>query len=249
MYSDYTDIDDTPSNLILIVFMSVFMFAFIFFMIVTLNNSALRSSQETFQRGLTNAVKSYSTTYATDAESLKYLSEGYLLSEDIDIYGIDSNPVQINRNVASEYLFKVLSTNVPQSEALLKSCGVYIINIVTEYDKLVSTYVPTYRVSVYKNGNTALVVNAKASSLDEVQTLVEDRIGGIKTDIARNYKASLRQAQKYKENESQTGDNQTTYSTYSTTMAIVKDVPMSSLFGFVKKDIKEIQTYSIQRGA
>lgn len=248
MYSDYTDIDDTPSNLTAIVFMSVFMFAFIFFMIVMLNNSSLRSSQEDFQRGLTNAVKAYSTTYATDSESLKYLSEGYLLSEDIDIYGIDSNPVQINRDIASEYLFKVLSSNVPQSETLLKSCGVYIINIVTEYNKLVSNYVPVYKVSVYKNGNTALLVDASANSLDEVQTLVEQRIGNIKIDIAKNYNTSLREAQNYKEDESSTGDNQTTYSTYSTTMAIVTDVPMSSLFGFIKKDVKEIQTYSIQRG-
>lgn len=248
-YIDYAEIDDTPSNLTFIVFMSVFMFAFIFFMIVMLNNSALRSSQEDFQRGLTNAVKAYSTTYATDAESLKYLSEGYLLSEDMDIYGIDSNPVQINRNIASEYLFKVLTSNVPQSEALLKTCGVYIINIVTEYDKLVSGYIPKYKVSIYKNGNTALLVDATASNLDEVQTLVEQRITNIKIDIAKNYNTSLRQAQKYKEDESKTGDNQTTYSTYSTTMAIVTDVPMSSLFGFVKKDVKEIQTYSIQRGA
>lgn len=249
MYSDYTDIDDTPSNLTAIVFMSVFLFAFIFFMIVMLNNSALRASQEDFQRGLTNAVKAYSTTYSTDAESLKYLSEGYLLSEDMDIYGVDSNPVQINRDIASEYLFKVLSSNVPQSEALLKTCGVYLINIVTEYSKTANNYIPVYKVSIYKNGNTALLVEASASSLDEVQTLVEQRIGDISIDIAKNYNASLREAQKYKEDESSTGDNQTTYSTYSTTMAIVTDVPMSSLFGFVKKDVKEIQTYSIQRGA
>ena len=249
MNHDYSEVDDIPSNLTAIVFMSVFMFIFIFFMIVMLNNSALRASQENFQRGLTNALKAYTTTYATDTESLKYLSEGYLLSEDMDIYGVGSNPIQINRNIASEYLFKVLSTNVPQSESLLKTCGVYIINIITEFNKSSNSYIPIYKVSIYRNGNIALLVDAEASSLNEVQNLVEQRIGDIRIDIATNYNTSLRDAQKYKSDESSTGDNQTTYSTYSTTMAIVKNVPMSSLFGFIKKDVKEIQTYSIQRGA
>lgn len=240
--------EDAPSNITLIVFMSVFMFAFIFFMIIVLNESSLRSSQEDFQRGLTNAVKAYSTTYSTDPEALKYLSEGYLLNEDMQVYGVNTNPVQLNRDKASEYFFKVLDSNVTQSEALLKGCGVYLINIITEFNKVNSTYTPSYKVSVYKNGNTALLVDAVAEDLEKVQDIVESRIGNIKTDIARDYNRSLREAQKYKADESSTGDNQTTYSTYSTTMTIVKDVPMSSLFGFMKKDVKEIQTYSVIRG-
>lgn len=239
--------EDAPVNISFITFMSVFMFVFIFFMIVMLNGSSLRSSQEDFQRGLTNAVKAYSTTYSKDAQSLKYLSEGYLLKEDMDIYGINTNPLQVDRNIASKYLFTVLSGNVPQSEALLRSCGVYLINITTEYSKSGLKYIPNYKVSIYQNGNTAMLVNADANSLEQVQTLVENKIGGITIDIAKDYNTSLRNAQKYKEDESVTGNNDTVYSTYDTTMAIVKDVPMSSLFGFVKKDVKEIQTYSIKR--
>lgn len=240
--------DDIPSNMTFVTFMSVFMFAFIFFMIIVLNNSSLRSSQEDFQRGLSSAVKAYSTTYSTDPEALKYLSEGYLLNEDLNIYGVNTNPVQINRSVASQYLFKVLNGNVTQNEALLRSCGLYIIDVTTEYNRAGGYYNPRYKVSIYKNGDTALAIDVAVDSLDQVQTLVEDRIGNIKIDIARGFNSSLREAQKYKEDESKTGDNQTTYSTYSTTMAIVKDVPMASLFGFVKKDVKEIQTYSIKRG-
>lgn len=240
--------EDVPGNMTLVVFMSVFMFAFIYLMIVMLNESSMRASQEDFQRGLTNAVRAYSTTYATDSEALKYLSEGYLLNEDMKIYGVNTNPIQLNRDVASKYLLEVLDSNVPQNVALLKSCGIYVINIITEYTRSGASYVPRYKVSIYQNGNTALLVDAPADSLAAVQTLVEQRITDIRIDIAHDYNASLREAQKYKEDESVTGDRQTTYSTYSTTMTIVKDVPMSSLFGFVKKDVKEIQTYSIKRG-
>ena len=240
--------EDAPSNITAITFMSVFMFAFIFFMIIVLNNSSLRASQEDFQRGLTNAVRAYTTTYSTTPEALKYLSEGYLVSEDMDIYGIKSNPIQINRTVASEYLYNILDSSVPQSKSLLKSCGVYIIDIITEYTKVGTYYVPKYKVSVYKDGVTALLVNSNADNLQQVETLVEQRIGDVDIDISKDFNASLRTAQKYKENESNTGDGRTTYSTYSTTMTIVKDVPMSSLFGFTKMDVKEVQTYSIKRG-
>lgn len=249
MFEEEIDgLDEIPSNMTFVTFMGVFMFIFIFFMIVVLNNSSLRSSQEDFQRGLSSAVKAYSTTYSTDPEALKYLSEGYLLNEDLNIYGINSNPVQINRSIASQYLFKVLNGNVTQNEALLRSCGLYIIDVVTEYNKSGSSYVPKYKVSIYRNGDTALAVDIEVDTLEKVQALVENRIGNIKIDIAKGFNKSLREAQKYKEDESKTGDNQTTYSTYSTTMAIVKNVPMASLFGFVKKDVKEIQTYSIKRG-
>lgn len=240
--------EDAPSNITFIVFMGLFLIVFIYFMIVALHQSSLRSSQEDFQRGLTNAVKAYSTSYSTDPEALKYLSEGYLLSEDMQVYGVNSNPVQIDRNVASEYFFKILDSNVPQSEALLKSCGVYLINIITEFTQSGSDYIPTYMVSIYKDGNTALVIDAGAESLEKVQEIVETYIGDIKIDIAKDYNASLHEAQKYKSDGSLTGDNQMTYSTYTTTMTIIKDVPMSSLFGFVKKDVKEIQTYSVTRG-
>ena len=240
--------EDVSSNMSFVVFMSVFITIFIYFMLIMLNTSSLRSSQEDFQRGLTNAVKAYSTTYSTTPEALKYLSEGYLLDEDLKIYGIDSNPIQINRNVASEYFFNILDSNVPQSKALLKSCGVYIIDIITEYKSSGSSVKPTYKVSIYKDGVTAYLVNYSTETLQGVQDIVEQKIGDVKIDIAKDFNASLRTAQKYKEDESNTGDGRTTYSTYSTTMTIVKDVPMSALFGFKKMDVKEIQTYSIKRG-
>lgn len=240
--------EDVPGNMTLVVFMSVFLFSFIYLMIVMLNESSLRASQEDFQRGLSNAVRAYSTTYATDNEALKHLSEGYLINEDMKIYGVNTNPIQLNRDIASKYFIEILDSNVPQKASVLKSCGIYIINIITEYVKSGASYIPRYKVSIYQNGNTALLVDAPADSLAAVQTLVEQRLTNIKIDIAKDYNTSLRDAQKYKEDESNTGDRQTTYSTYSTTMTIVKDVPMSSLFGFTKKDVKEIQTYSIKRG-
>lgn len=237
--------EDVSSNMSIIVFLGFCFIIFVYFMLVVLNSSSLRASQEDFQRGLTNAVRAYSTTYSTTPEALKYLSEGYLLSEDMNIYGIDSNPVQINRTIASEYFFNILDSSVPMSKELLKSCGVYIIDVVTHYDGAGN---PTYRLSIYKDGVTALLVNADARSLIDVQLLVEERVGDIKIDIAEGFNASLREAQKYKDDTSHTGDGQETYSTYSTTMTIIKDVPMCALFGFQRMDVKEIQTYSIKRG-
>lgn len=234
-----------------VIFSLFFLTGIFIFFLVNIDQQILQTNQARFQRALSNGVKAYSTTYSTAPQDLSLLSEGYLTGEDIRVYSVKKNPVVVDRVAASNYLFKVLETSTEHSISYLKSTGIYIINIITIFNQPnpSAEAVPQYIVSIYKNGDIAQVVDVACNSLSEVQSLVENTLS-VTIDIAVNYNASLRQAQKYKRETSTMGGSnpQKTYSTYTTNMAIVKNVPIKNLLGEQLVDVKEIQTYSVVRG-
>lgn len=248
-FDEVVDLDDVNEGFSVIFFIMLFFSGVLIFLVVVLDQRVMQTNQTQFQNALSSGLTAYSTSYSTNPEHLKQLSEGYLTNEDISIYSVDSNAVPLDRTLASDYFYKVIEASSPQTKKMLQSCGVYIIDITTKFKNSGQTVVPKYIVSIYKDGDVAQQIDVNCNTLEEVQNLVESTLD-VKIDIATNYNSSLREAQKYKREDSTTGgaNKQNTYSTYSTSMAIIKNVPINNMFGTKLVDIKEIQTYSVIRG-
>lgn len=248
-FEEIVDLDDGSYGITSVILALLGCVIFYMFLLTALNNQVLQANQTKFQKALTNGLRAYSTTYSTDKVDMQALSEGYLTQEDLKVYNIDTNSIGVNRTLATDYLFNIMETSTDFSQSTLKNSGIYIIDIITRFKTVGLNAVPVYEVSIFKNGNEAYVVSLLCNTLEEVQNLVENTLN-VTIDIATNYNSSLLEAQKYKREDSTTGgaNKQKTYSTYSTNMAIVTNVPIRTLFGTKLVDVKEIQTYTVVRG-
>lgn len=237
---DIEDIDSAPFQITLALVGLLIGTALLFYTIYTVDTSYKRHNQEIFQNGLSYALTAYSTTYSDSVSNLTNLSEGWLNDEDINIYKQQTNPIDIDFQKASSYLFNVLESNVALKSSQIKSNGLFVINITTVFRPS-----EEYIVSIMRNGNDAIAYNMSFTNVNDIQTFVENQLD-VKIDIARNFNASIRNAQKYSADSSinSTGN---IYSSYTTNMCIVKNVPIKGLFGKELVDVHEIQTYSIVR--
>lgn len=242
--TEFDDYIDNPSAAIRpLTFLISISVIFMFFS-YTLDGVIRRKEHEAFQRGITNSVKAYSTEFALETKDLALISEGYLTDDDLNVYKIKSNPVNLDLDRASKYFFNVMEINTPYKSDVLKAHGIYMVSIVTKFNPS-----PTYIVNILKDGNVSMLSSNQCSTTAEVQNVVEATLG-IKTDIAVNLTASVSEAQDYDRANGKTGGAtpQNTYSTYSTVMCVAKDVPIRGLMGDKLEDVVEMQTYSVQRG-
>lgn len=237
---DIEDLDSTPFNFALLLIGVLVGTALLFYTLYTVDTSYKRHNQEIFQTGLSYALQAYSTTYSDNISNLTNISEGWLNEEDITIYKQQTNPVNIDYTKASAYLFNVLESNVALKASQIKTNGLYIVNITT-------TFTPSekYIVSIMRNGNDAMAYNMTFTTITQVESFVESQLG-VTLDIATNFKASIRDAQKYSA-DTTTNSTGNVYSSYTTNMCIAKNIPVKGLFGKELVDLHELQTYSIVR--
>lgn len=217
--------------------------AFIFSILVSIDSNYRRHNQEILQNGVSRALTAYLTEYTTDTENLSNISEGYLLKEDIEIYNKNSNAISLDYNRATDYFFNILDCNVNLSSSYIKTFGVYIVEIGTEFNKSGKA---SYNVRVLRNGNDLMSFKNKISSLEDVESYIENTLK-VKLDIATGYNNSVRTYQSYSKDEGKTGDGNTTYSSYSTAMAIMTNIPIRGVFGSIPQNVYELQTYSLIR--
>lgn len=237
---DIEGIDSSPFNFTVAIVGMLVGTILLFYSIYTVDTSYKRHNQEIFQTGLSYALTAYSTTYSDTISNLTNISEGWLNDEDINIYKQQTNPVNIDYNKASSYLFNVLESNVALNANQIKTNGLYVINITTVFKPS-----EQYIVSIMRNGNDAIAYNVTFNTVQQIQSFVESQLG-VTIDIAVNFNASIRDAQKYAA-ETSTNSTGNVYSSYTTNMCIVKDVPIKGLFGKELVNVHEIQTYSVVR--
>jgi len=239
------DIDEIPLSFATPFVLLIISLALFTYMLYAVDASVKRDNQEVFQRGLSYALSGYSTCYSKDLNNLSSIAEGYIIDEDILIYGQNNNTVEIDYPKASNYFFNILESNTAVSSAVVKTNGLYVVNITTSFNPSES-----YVVKIYRNGNDLMIQSSALSSITAVETFIEDKLD-VSIDIATDFNASVRRAQKYAMDKGylNTSDNSKVgvYSGYTTNMCIAKDVPIKGLFGEVLTDVHELQTYSLIR--
>lgn len=238
-HDDYTG-NGTSSSLYTILFVVLIMGLFAFSMI-NLDTFKRQKVQETLQQGLTRALVGYSTTYDESVNNFANISEGYILMEDITIYNRASNSLTLNRNKASDIFYRCLDASTKLDMTYLKSFGSFIVDIIASTDSVGND---KYSVAIYRDGVTLLALKEGITSLDGVQNFIQTELD-VTIDIATGYNASLRKAQEYSQSRTTNGNQVFTH--YTTSMAILKDVPIYGVFGKTYEDIYELQTFSLGR--
>lgn len=211
--------------------------------LVTLDSTARQQNQFLLQKGLSKALTAYLTEYELDTGNLEQISEGYLLHEDLATYNKESNSLYLNEMTGSKYFFNILESNVNMPTGVIKTAGVYIVNISTNFKQDGSA---TYNVKIWRNGNDLMRVSPELNSLESVEKFVEDALL-VKIDIATGYNASIRTFQTYQKETGYTGSGETTFSSYNTAMAILTNIPVKGIFGEIPQNVYELQTYSLTR--
>lgn len=239
---DYDDIldDSHTSSLYLILYIVVFVGLFAF-TLSNLDSFKRQKVQENFQQALTRALVGYSTTYEESIDNYSNIAEGYILMEDITIYSKASNSLALNRNNASDIFFRCLDASSKLDVVQLKSFGTFIVDVIS---KVSDTGDFLYSVAIYRNGNTLMAIKEDINSLNGVEAFIQDSLD-VTLDIATGFNSSLRKAQEYAENR--VVNNQQVFTNFTTSMAILKDVPVYGIFGKTYEDIYELQTYSLGR--
>lgn len=241
----FDEIDEVPLSMavpfcLLIIFIGLFSY-----LVYSVDASVKRDNQEIFQDGLSYALSAYSTCYAKDIDNLSSISEGYIIDEDIIIYGQNNNTVELDYPKASNYFFNVLESNTPYDSAIVKTNGLFIVNITTSFEPAES-----YLVRIYRNGNDLMTQSSNLDNISEVEAFVEDKLD-VNIDIANDFNISVRRAQRYASDKGylNTSDGSTVgvYSGYTTNMCIAKDIPIRGIFGKELVDVHELQTYSLIR--
>lgn len=235
-------VDDAGSEYSLFFTASILSLMIAIFCIVFMDQQISSYNHQDFQTALTTSTRAYSTTYSTKASDLSILSEGYVTSEDLSVYSLASNPVKIDRTKASGYFYALMEGNTPYTKSSLDASGVYFVTITTEYNPS-----PKYIVSIYKNGDIMMLPDTVCLTLESVEQVIQSKLS-VGLDIATEFNSSIRKAQKYSKDNGTTGTGDATYSTYSTTMSVVTNVPIRGLFKTKFIDVKEVQTYSVKRG-
>lgn len=221
------------------------------FFIVTQMMSAIDSrvksqNHDNFISGVRYGTRAYSKQYKMDTENLKNISEGYIIKEDIEKYALASNPVEVDRNLASQMFLRTLhgNTNIPINT--LKSSKIYMIHVYTVYSKgNGDTLVPKYAAQVFKIDGTPMYSPHMTNTLMELQQWVEGTLN-VSIDINNSINQSIHAQQEY-DRRGQTGNKLPTYSTYNTYMCIGIDVPLKNRFSDDTISFSEIQTYSTLR--
>ncbi|MNN12557.1 hypothetical protein D3C81_1255520 [compost metagenome] len=248
MTSDFIeeDEDSNPNSIIYIVLIGIALVIFVSMSLIRVDQIYKQQKVDKFNFGVSKATKAYSKRYILNKENYENISEGYLLEEDLDKYGITTNPVLINRPMAQKYFNRILSSMTLIPENTLKTYNIKIINIFTVYSKPNPTapVVVKYTVEIYDLNNTKLL-STVSNSLQEVQTYVEGSLG-VKVDINNSVNQSIHKSQEY-DIKNKTGNNKDTFSSYNTFMVIGKNVPVKGRFSNTTVDFNEIQTYSTGR--
>ena len=235
------EIDDMPLSLAMPFFLLFLFSGLLIYSLFNIDASFKAKNQEDFQKTLSYALRSYTSSYKKDITNLSSLSEGYIIDEDIIIYGQNSNKLEIDTVKGSDYFFKTMELGTPFSKGKLTTNGVYIVNITTSF-----TPSEVYSVQIFRNGVDIMTPITDFTSLKSVQQFIESKLD-VKIDIAENFNSSLRSAQRYAATIDKTGSNENVYSSYTTSMCIAKNVPISGVFGKELVDVHELQTYSIVR--
>lgn len=239
------DIEDVPIFLAVpFIIMLCFIILFTYFMF-SVDTTIKRDRQEEFQDGISYALRAYSTCYTKDLDNLSSISEGYIIDEDIIIYGQNSNSLTLDYTKASNYFFNIMELNTKLTAAEIKTRGLFIINITTSF-----TPNEKYKVTILRNGNDIMTVSGSLSTIYEVENFIESKLN-VSIDIATDFNASIRKAQKYAMDKGyfNTSDSNSSnvYSSYTTNMCIAKNIPVRGIFGQDLVDIHEMQTYSLIR--
>lgn len=241
--------DQSQSNLVLafVVILSIITALFLGTQMMSAIDSRVKSqNHDNFISGVRYGTRAYSKQYRMDTENLKNISEGYILKEDIDKYALASNPVEVDRDLASQMFLRILSgnTNIPIAE--LKNDKIYMIHVYTVYQPGAGNkLVPKYIAQVFKIDGTPVYTPYMTNNLLELQQWVEGTLK-INVDINNSINESIHAQQEY-DRRGQTGNSLPTYSTYNTYMCIGVDVPLKNRFSESTISFSEIQTYSTMR--
>lgn len=219
----------------------VLMMGLFAYSLMNLDSFKRQKIQENLQQGLTRALVGYTTTYDESLDNYSNISEGYILMEDITIYNKASNSLQLDRNKASDIFFRCLDASTKIDLNYMKSFGVFLVDIITETDAYGTD---KYSLAIYRNGTTLVALKEGITSLEGVSNFIEETLD-VSLDIATGFNASIRKAQAYSESRTTNGNQVFTH--YTTSMAILKDIPIYGVFGKTYQDIYELQTYSLGR--
>ena len=240
--------EDSPQKILfpilgfcgLIIFFSVF--------IAMINSGVSATNHNNFSDGVRRATSAYSQRYDLSNSNLKTLAEGYLMNEDLSKFKVESNPVNVQKDLAEIYFFNILSGNVTKDVDTLKNYKLYICHIYTIYQVSNSTGVnqKSYALEISDSKGVNLCTTALGTT-QEVSNKVSSIVGGVKTDISSSLENSIHRAQKYTRNNSLNESSNSTVSSFNTYMTIGKDIPIEGRFVTENEDFCEIQTYSTMR--
>lgn len=224
----------------LIIFFSVF--------IAMINSGVSAKNYNNFSDGMRRATASYSQRYDLSNSNLKSLAEGYLMHEDVSKFQVESNPVNVQRDLAEVYFYNILSGNVDKDIDTLKELDLYFCHVYTIY-KVASPSGLTQKSFALEifNSKGVMISRSAQSTTQEVSNKVTSVVGGVKTDISGGLENSIHKIQKYSRNNSLNETSNNTVSSFNTYMTIGKNIPIEGRFTTDDEDFCEIQSYSTMR--
>lgn len=239
------DYVDSPLRFTGLLVAMVAVLVMMYIMITNICGKANQNALINFTSGVSKGMKAYSVQYRDDYENMASLAEGYLIEEDLKVYSVNANPVNIDVNRARTYLYKILSGNTGIPMSKVKTWDITIVHISTFYKlDALDQIEKMYKIQMYdKNGNETM--NFTTENLGDIQGLVQDNLDVV-VDINVAMANSIHKAQVY-DREGAMYDGSKTVTTYNTYMFIGRDIPTSDRFMAERVDFCELQTYSVER--
>lgn len=239
------DYVDSPLRFVGVYLVLTFSLVIMYLMIIQISGVANQNALINFTSGVSKGMKAYSVQYKDDYDNMASLAEGYLIEEDLRVYAVQANPVNIDVERARAYFYRTLAGNTGFPIETVKTWNINIVHISTFYQlDAVDNIEKYYKIEMYnRDGDKTSEITTQ--NLSDIKDTVENDLDVV-VDIDVAMANSIHKAQEY-DREGTMNDGSKTVSTYNTYMFIGRDIPISNRFLSKTQDFCELQTYSVER--